>query len=135
MLVQVASSVSTSGSYAGYSASLTVDIDAFNEHSSHTTTFGSQRSIIASGSRIEQSADKIWQIKPGDTTPPIPIRVTIRSITDALDPRLWGTLPEDGVTYASLRIAEKLLNLEMALRVYPSVRNAPSASGMYQCNV
>lgn len=56
--------------------------------------------------------------------------MTIRSITHAFDSKLWVTLPEAGATYASLKIALKLANLGIALRAYPSVRGAGTASGI-----
>ena len=72
----------------------------------------------------------MWRIKAGDTTPPVPVHITLRSIIDAFDDRLWATLPESGATYANQQVAAKRANLERALRKYPAVRNARSASGI-----
>ena len=124
---KTSTSASASGSYLGYSTSLKVDVDTFNEESSHTTTFGSLTSTVASGSTIEK-VDDVWHIQLDDTSAAVPIHMTIRPITDALDPRLWTALPDGNETYNSLGIGTKLDNLIIALAEYPIACNAQESN-------
>ena len=72
----------------------------------------------------------MWRIRPGDTTPPVPIHITLRPITDAFDSRLWATLPERGANYDNQQVATKLANLHTALQAYPAAQGASSPSGI-----
>ena len=55
LLSQVESSLSTGGSYLGYSGSVEVDVAVFNEEISESTEFGSTETTIAIGSTIEKN--------------------------------------------------------------------------------
>ena len=123
------------GSYAGYGGSLSVDINSFNEQVSSSATFQSHLYNVNSGSTIVKTSSGHYEIMANDPKAPVPILMTLESITTALDPRLWTSLPESGHTYTSLNIVAKLSNLERALRRYPSWSGASMGSGALEFNI
>ena len=125
-------SVSTGGSYAGYSGSLSVDINSFNEQVSSSATFQSHLYNVNSGSTIVKTSSGHYEIMANDPKAPVPILMTLESITTALDPRLWTSLPESDQTYTSLNITARLSNLEQALRGYPVWSRASASSGAFK---
>ena len=113
----------------GYHGSFSVNVNTFNQHASHSTRFGSEQRGANSGSKIIYSQGH-YQIDDNNQRPPIPIHISIKPITTALDRRLWTQLPETSQTYTSLCISSKLRNLKTALRRYPTLSRAPTSSGM-----
>ena len=124
------SSVEVGGSYKGFGGSLSVDVNTFNQHVSHSAIFGSEQRGVNSGSKIIYSHGQ-YQIDDNNQRPPIPIHISIKPITTALDQqRLWTQLPETSQTYTSLGISTKLHNLKRALSQYATWSRASTSSGM-----
>ena len=118
-------SVFASGSYGGYSGSSSLDVNKFNQQASNSSTFGSHKYQVNSGSTIVET-DGVYRVDTNDQRTPVPIHMTLQSIDTALDSSMW-----DAATYKSLNIAGKQKNLKQALDSYPNWINAPtSADGM-----
>jgi hypothetical protein len=73
------SSISTSGSYMGYSSSLDLDLNTLNSKTSSNTTFGEKKEIFSVGSKI-QKVDGKWVVPDGDTSAPEPAVIHLESI-------------------------------------------------------
>lgn len=118
----------------GYDGSLSVDVNTFNQEASQSTKFGSIQRGVNSGSKIVKNSQGQYHIDDNNQRPPIPVHMSVRPITTALDQRLWTQLPESSQTYTSLGIATKLRNLKRALSQYAAWTRAPTSSGkLKQC--
>ena len=100
------SQVSAGGSvgYSGVlaSGSVSVNVDTLNERVTTNSMFGSELNTLTIGT---------MEI-------PLPIKMRLRPIYEALDEEYWTNLPA-GATYESLSIKKKMANLQMAFVEYP----------------
>ena len=100
------SQVSAGGS-VGYSSFLasgkvSVDVDTLNERVTASSKFGSELNTFTIGT---------MEI-------PLPIKMQLRPIYDALEQKYWTNIPA-GATYESLSLKTKMTNLQMAFVEYP----------------
>ena len=77
-----------------------------------------------------QERDGHYYVSKSKSRAPVPIKMTLASIDNALDSRLWTHLPETGASYSALHIDQKKRSLQTALRANPERTEAQQASGM-----
>ncbi len=73
---------------------------------------------------------KVTSLTVGTMKRPYPISLTMKSISEALKPEYWTSLPEKGLTYDDLRITQKKINLEKALADYADYENVAELKGI-----
>lgn len=121
-IFQVGGSVSVSGGYGGFEASVRVDVSKFEESEETTKEFGE-----------EQLTYKI-----GGATLPEPIQVTLLGIEETLKPKFWSNLEKlkknlkqscKGITRLKLRKFFK--NMAEALKEYPQKMGVTRAKGIH----
>ena len=116
---QIESSVSVSGSYMGYSASLQVDVKKFKESMSEKTKFGENKQVLTSG---------------GDDLPE-PIGIKLEPIDVALKSVFYTSLDSfsivsAGYCFTSSLLDSKRANVQKALVEYPKKKGAIKPIGM-----
>lgn len=114
-------SVSVSGGYGGFEASVSVDVSKFEESEETTKEFGE-----------EQLTYNI-----GGATLPEPIQVTLLGIEETLKPKFWSNLEKlkkelkkscKRITRSKLRKVSK--NMAKALKGYPQKMGVTRAKGI-----
>ena len=75
-------------------------------------------------------ASRTSVITMGSKENPFPIYLTLKNITEALNPNYWNALPESGVTYENLFIAQKMSNIQRALEDYADYKGVHILGGI-----
>ena len=121
-LFQVGGSVSVSGGYGGFEASVSVDVSKFEESEETTKEFGE-----------EQLTYNI-----GGATLPEPIQVKLLGIEETLKPKFWSNLEKlkkdlkkscKRMTHSKLRKFSK--SMAKALKEYPKKMGVTRAKGIH----
>ena len=102
--------MSASGSYLGYSASLSVDVSKFRESMTKGTSFGENKKVFTSG---------------GDNLPE-PIALKLLPISRAFDASFYATLDQKFKCDKSQRKS----NVLQLFKKYPGLRNAKKPQGI-----
>ena len=104
MNLQVSAGVSVGYSGVLASGAVSVNVDTLNERVTTNSMFGSELNTL----------------NIGTSEIPLPIKIQLKPIYEALDEEYWTKLPA-GATYESLSIKKKMANLQMAFVEYPEM--------------
>ena len=120
-IFQVSGSVSVSGGFGGFEASVSVDVNKFEESEETTKEFGEEQLTYNIG---------------GDTLPE-PIQVTLLGIEETLKPKFWSNLEKlkKNLKKSCKRISPSKLrkflkNMAKALKEYPKKMGVTRAKGI-----
>lgn len=110
---QKSGGIKLGGEYSGYGGQLELDISKITLNNKKSSSYGT----------------KVTSFTIGSTTKPYPISLTLRNISETLNPEYWTSLPEEGVSFDTLGIEQKKENLERALADYADYENVGEIKG------